>query len=111
MNLFSTLSSLVIAIPTCFCACQPLPSNRQGGAAVTGQVDQGSFVSIAAIIPSKANHVVALLDANGIPSIVEGSMVHGVYVAPGDKEEAITLLRADSEKEDYYLNESLLLSR
>ena len=65
--------------------------------------DTSSFVSVAAVDPKKAAHVIKLLDDNGIPNIVEGSVVYGVSVPSEKKNEAIRLLKADAEEHSYFL--------
>ena len=66
-------------------------------------IDYGSFVSVGGIDPAKSEHVIALLDSNGIPNIVEGSVVYGVSVEPSMKRKAIALLTADSKVKGYHL--------
>ena len=64
--------------------------------------DFASYVSIAAINPKAADRVIALLDANGIPNIVEGSVIYGVSVRPSQFGQALALLKADAAKHGYH---------
>ena len=63
----------------------------------------GEFVSIAAIDPSCADHVRTVLERAGIESIIEGSVVYGVSVPPGEELRAVSLLRADSAAQQYWI--------
>jgi hypothetical protein len=58
---------------------------------------------MAAIDPAQADHVTKLLEANGIPNVVEGSVVYGVSIPPSMKDKALTILKADSDKQGYYI--------
>lgn len=91
-----SLSLVVLAASVFLCACS-------SKTATPGRGDPRSFVGIAAIDPAKAEHVTRLLESNGIPSVVEGSVVYGVAIPPSMKDKAITILKADSDKQGYYV--------
>jgi hypothetical protein len=85
---------LAASVSLCSCTSKTAPHGRG---------DPQSFVGVAAIDPAKAEHVTRLLEANGIPSVVEGSVVYGVSIPPSMKDKAITILKADSAKQGYYI--------
>jgi hypothetical protein len=60
------------------------------------------YVGVAAIDPKWAQHVQTLLERNGIPNIVEGSVAYGVSVPPDKKERAVELLQADVARHGYW---------
>ena len=66
-------------------------------------VDYSKFVSIAAISPESADHVLWILERAGIEPIIEGSVIYGVSVPPGAESRAISLLRADSAAQKYWI--------
>ena len=66
-------------------------------------VDYEKFVPIAAIDPASADHVSKLLERNGIETIIEGSVVYGVSVAPDHELRARSLLRTDSAAGKYWI--------
>ena len=59
--------------------------------------DYGKFVGVGAISPDRAGHVQSVLEANGIPNIIEGSVVYGISVPPGDATKAATIVRQDAK--------------
>jgi hypothetical protein len=63
--------------------------------------DYDTFVSLGVIDPEWAEHVTRLLDQNGIPNVVEGSVMYGVSVAPADAERALGILAADVRRNKY----------
>ena len=95
----------VVALAACLSmgACTPKTMTHGSREELYKGVDYDSFVHVAAIDPARVKHVIALLEANGIPNVVEGSVVYGVSVPPAKKEKAIALLKADSEKEKYHI--------
>lgn len=66
-------------------------------------VDYDKFVPIAAIDPATADHVSQFLEQNGIETIIEGSVVYGVSVAPDQESRARSLLQADSAAGKYWI--------
>ena len=96
--LLIALGSLII----CSCASDR-PSAYKPPVKLYKGVDYSSFVRIAAIDPARAEHVMKLFDSNGIPNVIEGSVVYGVFVPPKKKDEAIKILKADSQKHKYYV--------
>lgn len=48
-------------------------------------------------------HIKSLLIRAGIPSIIEGSLGHGISVRRPDRQRAITLLREDAAKNQYWI--------
>ena len=75
--------------------------DRHGGAGV----DYSKFVFVATISgdPDLASRLDHLLAKQGIGSIIEGSVVYGVQVAPDQREKAIKILKADSERQGYWI--------
>jgi hypothetical protein len=63
--------------------------------------DYDTFVSLGVIDPEWAGRVTRLLDQNGIPNVVEGSVMYGVSVAPADAERALGILAADVQQNQY----------
>ena len=106
MKLFLTKIMFVFLLGSLFSGCQPKVTTQEMPMKSNSKedIDYNSFVSVGGIDPAKAEHVVTLLDSNGIPNIVEGSVVYGVSVAPSDKSKAIALLSADSKNEGYHFN-------
>ena len=96
---------LAVGITVCLSmsACTSITTTQDNREALYKGVDYESFVHVAAIDPKRSEHVTALLEANGIPNVIEGSVVYGVSVPPAKKQEAIAVLKADSEKEKYYI--------
>ena len=66
-------------------------------------VDYDKFVPIAAIDLAAVGHVSQFLERNGIETIIEGSVVYGVSVAPDQELRARSLLRADSAAAKYWI--------
>jgi hypothetical protein len=94
---------VVLAASVSFCSCTSRTATPGDLEKPHDRGDHQSFVGIAAIDPAKAEHVTRLLDANGIPSLVEGSVVYGVSMPPSLKDKAITILKADADKQSYYI--------
>ncbi len=95
----------IVAVGVCLSLGTCTAPNTSLGNRVTlyEGVDYRSFVSVAAIDPAKAKHVTTLLDTNGVPNLVEGSVVYGVSVPPAMKEKAIALLKADSQRKNTFI--------
>lgn len=95
----------IAALAACsfICTCSSRGASPRRKEALYKGVDFKSFVHVAAIDPKMAKHVTEMLEANGIPSIVEGSVVYGVSVPPKMKAKAVGLLRADSAGKKYYI--------
>ncbi|MDB4657433.1 hypothetical protein OAE56_01615 [Verrucomicrobiales bacterium] len=98
------LITLILSFGLFSCGNQSAREEQENQVMSDKKIDYGSFVSVGGIDPAMAGHVVALLDANGIPNLVEGSVVYGVSVGPSDREKAIALLQIDSKKEEYLFN-------
>jgi hypothetical protein len=97
------LFAVVLGVCLPICACTSQTTTHGPRDRLYKDVDYRSFVGVAAIDPAKAEHVTAMLEANGIPNIIEGSVLYGVSVPPAMKDKAIAMLKADSEKEKYYI--------
>lgn len=97
------LCGTVSAVCLSVCGCASRITADHNREALYEGVDYKSFVRVAAIDPKKAEHVTKLLETEGIPNIVEGSTVYGVSVPPEKRSKAIELLKADAEKEKYYI--------
>ncbi|MCE9553245.1 MAG: hypothetical protein K8T91_07695 [Planctomycetes bacterium] len=69
----------------------------------TSKPDYASFVHVAVIDPKQAVPVQKLLESNGIPNVIEGSVAYGVSVSPKDRDRAITLLKADAAQRGYWM--------
>jgi hypothetical protein len=61
----------------------------------------GGFVQIAVIEMNCADRVTSVLHNNGIDPVIEGSIVYGVSVRPGEEQRALSLLRADDAANRY----------
>jgi hypothetical protein len=61
------------------------------------------FFGIGVIDPNQAEHITNLLNKNNIQFFLEGSVVYGIRVIAEKSEEAIKILKEDSEKEKYWV--------
>jgi hypothetical protein len=98
-----TASQVALAVILSICSCASQTATHDNSAELYKGVDYKTFVVVAAVDPAKSDHVTKLLHANGIPNVVEGSVVYGVSVPPSKKDKAIAVLKADSRKHAYYI--------
>lgn len=68
------------------------------------------FYGIGVTDPKQAKHITNLFNKNEIQNFLEGSVVYGIWAVAEKSEEAIKILKEDSEKEKYWIqfnNESI----
>ena len=93
-----------ILVPAYLCALIPfVASCDRRPASQAPSTDYDKFVTVAAIDPALANRVGQILERAGIQCIIEGSVAYGVRVAPERELKAVSLLRADSAAEKYWI--------
>ncbi len=93
-----------ILVPAYLCAFIPfVASCDRSPSSQAPPPDYDKFVAVAAIDPALANRVGQVLERAGIQCIIEGSVVYGVQVAPESESKAVSLLRADSAAEKYWI--------
>ncbi len=98
-----TLRALLVAMLAAACFFGGIRFERERQRREDEWTAWGQFVGIAVIDPSAANRVETLLQRNGIEPIIEGSVVYGVAVLPGQEQRALSLLRADAAAGGYWI--------
>jgi len=100
------LASLLFGTCILFiCSCSPINTRNNKLQNEKHEIlSYESYVAVATIYPKGADHVKYLLESNGIPSNIHGSIAYGVEVPPEKQEQAIALLKKDAQKHKYYLS-------
>lgn len=81
-------------------------ANSSGRKSIPAEGDAAQdMVTVGAVDPDKADHVIKLLKRHGIEAIVEGSVAYGVRVPKAKAQLIIKLLREESKREGYWFKE------
>ena len=71
---------------------------------LSAKFDDSELVPVAAIKEADSPQVEAVLEQAGIAATIdEGPVVYAVSVAPSDKSKALSVLRADSASQQYWI--------
>ena len=65
-------------------------------------LNYNTFVLVGALDPCRADHVKTLLDNEGIPNIIEGSVAYGVSVQPKHSTRALAVIQKDAASNGYW---------
>ncbi len=97
--LAATISLIALYLEGCSSCSQE--KDRRLGSEKAGTSKLSDYVIIGVVDPQRAEHVTSLLEKNGIPVIVEGSVVYGVQVPSEQSRDAIRILERDAASLGY----------